>query len=251
MGSRTSERAGIVCSSAARRRWLHTAAAAAALHCSLLAPALWLAAGTPARAQGATPPASAAVPRTAAGKTLLVVGDSLSAEYGLARGQGWVALLQKRLAQERVDFKVVNASISGDTTSGGRSRLPALLREHRPQVVVLELGGNDALRGLPLAMTEANLLEMARRSKAAGARVLVAGMAVPPNYGRSYGESFMALFPKVARAEGAALVPFMLAGVADGPEAETLFQPDRIHPKAEAHPRILDNIWPALKPLLR
>jgi acyl-CoA thioesterase-1 len=214
-------------------------------------PAAWLVTGTPVSAQGSTP-ASAAVPRAAAaGRTLLVVGDSLSAEYGLARGQGWVALLQKRLAQERVEFKVVNASISGDTTSGGRSRLPALLREHKPQVVVLELGGNDALRGLPLPMTEANLLEMARQSKAAGARVLVAGMAVPPNYGRSYGERFLALFPKVARAEGAALVPFMLAGVADGPEAEKLFQPDRIHPKAEAHPRILDNIWPALKPLLR
>ncbi len=184
-------------------------------------------------------------------KTLLVVGDSLSAEYGLARGSGWVALLEKRLAQERIAYKVVNASISGETTSGGRSRLPVLLKEHKPQVVVLELGGNDALRGLPLAMTQANLAEMARQSKAAGARVLVAGMAVPPNYGRAYGEAFLGLFAKVARAEGAALVPFMLAGVADGPDAEAMFQADRIHPKAEAHPRILDNIWPVLKPLLR
>lgn len=205
--------------------------------------------GTAARAQGSS--AAAAAPGGAAAKTIVVVGDSLSAEYGLARGQGWVALLEKRLVQERIAYRVVNASISGDTTSGGRSRLPALLREHKPQVVVLELGGNDALRGLPLAMTEANLTEMARQSKAAGARVLVAGMAVPPNYGRSYGESFMALFAKVARTEDAALVPFMLAGVADGPDAEAMFQPDRIHPKAEAHPRILGNIWPVLKPLLK
>jgi acyl-CoA thioesterase-1 len=204
----------------------------------------------PAHAQGSSAAASRA-PAAAGGKTLLIVGDSLSAEYGLARGQGWVALLEKRLGAQRIAYKVVNASISGETTSGGRSRLPALLAEHKPQVVVLELGGNDALRGLPLAMTEANLSEMARRSKASGARVLVAGIAVPPNYGRSYGDAFVALFGKVARAEGAALVPFILAGVADGPDAETLFQADRIHPKAEAHPRILDNVWPVLKPLLR
>ena len=210
-------------------------------------PALALVAA-PVHAQGSK--ASKASGAAAGSKTLLVVGDSLSAEYGLARGQGWVALLDKRLAAERIAFKVVNASISGDTTSGGRSRLPALLAEHKPQVVVLELGGNDALRGLPLAMTEANLAEMARRSKASGARVLVAGIAVPPNYGRSYGEAFVALFAKVARAEGAALVPFILAGVADGPDAEAMFQPDRIHPKAEAHPRILGNVWPVLKPLL-
>jgi acyl-CoA thioesterase-1 len=202
-----------------------------------------------AQATGSSAAASASSRTT--GKTLLVVGDSLSAEYGLARGDGWVALLDKRLAKERIGYRVVNASISGDTTSGGRSRLPALLREHKPQVVVIELGGNDALRGLPIAMTESNLTEMARQSKAAGARVLLAGITVPPNYGRSYGEAFLALFPKVARAESAALVPFILAGVADGPDAETMFQPDRIHPRAEAHPRILDNVWPALRPLLR
>ena len=186
-----------------------------------------------------------------ANKTLLVVGDSLSAEYGLARGSGWVALLTQRLAQEKLAWKVVNASISGDTTSGGRSRLPVLLAQHKPQVVVLALGGNDALRGLPLAMTQANLSEMARAAKAAGARVLVAGIAVPPNYGRAYGEGFVALFGTVARAEGAALVPFLLAGVADVPNADELFQADRIHPKAEAHPRMLANVWPALRPLLR
>jgi acyl-CoA thioesterase-1 len=146
---------------------------------------------------------------------------------------------------------VVNASISGDTTSGGRTRLPALLRQHRPAVVVLELGGNDALRGLPISMTQANLAEMAHAAKAAGARVLVVGMMVPPNYGRQYGEDFAALFANVAQTEGAALVPFLLKGVADVPEAENNFQPDGIHPKAALHPKMVDNVWPVLRPLLR
>ena len=183
--------------------------------------------------------------------TLLVVGDSLSAEYGLARGTGWVALLEKRLAQEKLDATVVNASISGDTTSGGRSRLAALLKQHRPTQVILELGGNDALRGLPLAMTRANLAEMARTAKATGAKVLIAGMQVPPNYGRQYSDDFYGLFKSVAQSEGTALVPFLLKGVADVPQAETLFQADRIHPRAAAHPTILANVWPVLKPLLR
>ena len=187
----------------------------------------------------------------AASRTLLVVGDSLSAEYGLPRGSGWVALLERRLAEQRIGFKVVNASISGDTTSGGLSRLPALLKQHRPVVVVIELGGNDALRGLPLAGTRDNLLAMTRQAKAAGAKVLLVGMQVPPNYGRKYGEDFQQLFADTARSEQAALVPFLLAGVADGPDAGRLFQPDRIHPSAEAHPRMLDNVWPPLKPLLR
>lgn len=181
---------------------------------------------------------------------LLVVGDSLSAEYGLPRGSGWVALLEQRLAERGSDAAVFNASISGDTTAGGRARLPALLKQHRPTHVILELGGNDALRGLPLASTEANLRAMARASKAAGARVLVAGMQVPPNYGRRYAADFAALFGRVARDEGTALVPFLLAGVADGPDADAMFQPDRIHPRAEAHPRILDNVWPVLQPWL-
>jgi acyl-CoA thioesterase-1 len=182
---------------------------------------------------------------------LLVVGDSLSAEYGLARGRGWVALMEQRLAARKMPTRVVNASISGDTTSGGRARLPALLAQHKPTHVILELGGNDALRGLPLNMTEDNLKVMAQAAKAAGARVLVAGMQVPPNYGKRYGEDFAGLFARVAKAEGTALVPFLLAGVADGPQAEALFQPDRIHPKAEAHPLILDNVWPVLQPWLR
>ena len=206
-------------------------------------------------AQGLPSAAGTATANGAAGRgaapRLLVVGDSLSAEYGLARGSGWVALLEKRLARDKLAWQVVNASISGDTTSGGRSRLPALLAQHRPRVVLIELGGNDALRGLPLKMTEDNLAIMARAAKAAGARVLIAGIAVPPNYGRSYSESLVALFGNVARAEGAALVPFILAGVADVANAEELFQADRIHPKAEAQPRMLDNVWPVLKPLLR
>ena len=184
-------------------------------------------------------------------RTLLVVGDSLSAVYGLARGAGWVALLEKRITTEKLPVKVVNASISGDTTAGGRSRLPALLKSHQPQIVLIELGGNDALRGLPLTMTRDNLTAMARAANAAGARVLIAGMAVPPNYGRQYGDDFLALFAQVAKNEGTALVPFFLAGVADGPDPVALFQPDRIHPTAAAQPRMLDNVWPVLRPLLR
>ena len=215
-------------------------------HCSALLLAGPALAATAAQAQGA--PAAAAA---ATQPVILVVGDSLSAEYGLARGTGWVNLLTQRLAREKLPWRVVNASISGDTTSGGRTRLPALLREHRPRVVLIELGGNDALRGLPLDMTQANLTAMAQAARAAGARVLIAGMQVPPNYGRRYGEQFAQLFATVAKAEGAALVPFFLAGVADIPDAERFFQPDRIHPTAEAQPRMLDNVWPVLRPLLR
>ncbi|MDH4053747.1 MAG: arylesterase [Rubrivivax sp.] len=181
---------------------------------------------------------------------LLVVGDSLSAEYGLARGTGWVALLQQRLAQSEIDATVVNASISGDTTAGGQARLPALLRQHQPTHVILELGGNDALRGLPLASSETNLRAMVKAAQAAGAKVVVVGMQVPPNYGRRYAEDFSDLFARVARDARAALVPFLLAGVADAPDADELFQPDRIHPRATAQPRMLDNVWPVLRPLL-
>ncbi|WP_436026774.1 arylesterase [Rhizobacter sp. LjRoot28] len=185
------------------------------------------------------------------GPVILVVGDSLSAEYGLSRGKGWVALLEQRLAQDKIAATVVNASISGDTTSGGRSRLPALLKRHQPDVVILELGGNDALRGLPLSMTRDNLAHMARTARGLGARVVMVGMQMPPNYGRKYAEEFEAVFATVARQEQAVLVPFLLKGVADVPNAEALFQPDRIHPREEAHPRMLANVWPALKPLLR
>lgn len=181
---------------------------------------------------------------------VLVVGDSLSAEYGLRRGSGWVALLEQRLAQEKRRVRVVNASISGDTTSGGRSRLPALLRQHKPAVVLLELGGNDALRGLPLNMTRDNLAAMARQVREAGARVLLLGMDMPPNYGAAYAREFRELFATVARQEKAALVPFFLKDVADLAEPTRLFQADRIHPNETAQPIMLDNVWPALRPLL-
>jgi len=182
---------------------------------------------------------------------ILVVGDSLSAEYGLKRGTGWVALLEQRLAKEKIAAKVINASISGDTTSGGRSRLPALLQQHHPTHVVIELGGNDALRGLPLAMSDENLSEMVDAARKAGARVLLVGMQVPPNYGSDYAKRFSDLFEKVAKRHQAALVPFLLAGIADAPDPLKLFQADRIHPKEEAQPRMLDNVWPEFKKLLK
>ncbi|MFT3777539.1 MAG: arylesterase [Ottowia sp.] len=184
-------------------------------------------------------------------KTILVVGDSLSAEYGIARGSGWVALLEKKLAAEKIAAKVVNASISGDTTAGGRARLPALLKTHQPAVVVIELGGNDALRGLSLEMTEANLAAMTQASSQAGAKVLLAGMQMPPNYGADYGRRFQDLFAQVAKANKAALVPFFLKGVADRPNALEWFQADRIHPTAEAHPTILATMWPEIRKLIQ
>jgi acyl-CoA thioesterase-1 len=183
-------------------------------------------------------------------RTLLVLGDSLSAEYGLKRGSGWVALLEQRLVREKKAVKVINASISGETTSGGRSRLPALLAQHRPSHVIIELGGNDALRGLALANTEDNLAWMVQAAQKAGARVLLVGMQVPPNYGPDYSRRFAALFGSVARAHKAALVPFLLKGVGDVPDAARWFQADRIHPNEAAQPRMLDNVWPELKKLL-
>jgi len=196
--------------------------------------------------------AAAGLGAKAAGRqVILVVGDSLSAEYGLERGKGWVSLLEQRLVTDKLPAAVINASISGDTTSGGRSRLPALLKQHKPTLVVLELGANDALRGLPLAMTRDNLQTMARAAKTAGAKVLVVGMQVPPNYGRQYSDDFSALFQSVAKAENAGLVPFLLKGVADAPNAEAMFQADRIHPREQAHPIMLANVWTGLKPLLR
>ncbi len=195
--------------------------------------------------------ASLAQGKPATGSTILVLGDSLSAEYGLKRGSGWVALMEQRLAKESPQTKVVNASISGDTTSGGRSRLPALLAQHKPTVVVIELGGNDALRGLPLAMTQDNLQAMTQAAQAAGAKVLLAGMQVPPNYGQDYTKRFSDTFATVAKANKAALVPFLLKGVADVPNAAKLFQADRIHPNESAHPTILNTMWPAVRALLR
>jgi len=182
---------------------------------------------------------------------ILVLGDSLSAEYGLARGTGWVALLQKQLDKEKPGVEVINASISGDTTSGGRSRLPALLAQHRPNIVVIELGGNDALRGLALSMTEDNLRSMAQASRKTGAKVLLLGMQMPPNYGAQYSAKFTALYKQVANQSQSALVPFFLKGVADRPDPTELFQSDRIHPNEQAQARMLDNVWPELKKLLK
>nr|WP_238380056.1 arylesterase [Janthinobacterium sp. Marseille] len=182
-----------------------------------------------------------------ASKTIVVLGDSLSAEYGLARGEGWVSLLQKKLEAEKISAPIVNASISGETTSGGAARLQALLDKHQPAVVVIELGANDALRGLSLIATQQNLRTMVAASKKAKAKVLLVGMQIPPNYGTDYTRQFAELYPKIAKETKSALVPFMLKDVAD---KANLFQADRIHPSAEAHPVILNNIWPQLKPLL-
>ena len=183
--------------------------------------------------------------------TILIVGDSLSAEYGLRRGTGWVPLLEKQLASEKKAVKVVNASISGDTTSGGRSRIGALLTTHKPTIVIIELGGNDALRGLPLDMTAANLTAMTQAAKKTGAKVLLLGMQVPPNYGGAYGATFSGLFNKVAKAEKVSLMPFFLAGVADVPDMAAQFQADRIHPNEQAQPKMLANVLPELKKLLK
>ena len=197
------------------------------------------------------PAAMAQKPAPVRPQVILVLGDSLSAEYGLPRGTGWVALFDKRLAQEEIAATVVNASVSGETTSGGRSRLAALLTQHQPSQVVIELGGNDALRGLPLKNTEENLTWMVQTAQKSGAKVLLVGMQVPPNYGTDYANRFAATFTTVAKARKVGVVPFFLKGVADGPDPTRLFQPDRIHPRAEAHPQMLANVWPELQKLLR
>jgi acyl-CoA thioesterase-1 len=181
-------------------------------------------------------------------KTVLVVGDSLSAEYGIARGSGWVALLEQRLKAEKIDARVVNASISGDTTSGGRTRLPALLQQHKPNVVVLELGANDGLRGLPVASAADNLRSMIALAQQNKAKVLLVGMRMPPNYGRAYTERFSTMYTQLAGQAKVPLVPFMLDGVA---QDTANFQADRMHPLASAHPIILNNIWPQIAPLIK
>ena len=182
---------------------------------------------------------------------ILVLGDSLSAEYGLPRGSGWVALLEQKLQAEKRRATLANASISGETTAGGRSRLPALLQQHQPSIVIIELGGNDALRGLPLASTLDNLRAMSQAAQAAGAKVMLLGMQMPPNYGRQYAQDFEAMYAKVAKEFQTALVPAFLKGVADAPNPLALFQADRVHPTAQAQPIMLANVWPLLQPLLR
>jgi acyl-CoA thioesterase-1 len=189
-----------------------------------------------------------ALPAAAAERSILVIGDSLSAAYGIPRQRGWVALLEERLKRERIDYSVVNASISGETSGGGRARLKPLIERYRPAVVVLELGANDGLRGLPIAQMKANLAAAIRESQQAGARVLLVGVKLPPNYGEEYTGSFETAFRELAKTHRAALVPFLLADFAGKPE---FFLPDRIHPSEAAQPLMLERVWLGLRPLLK
>ena len=191
--------------------------------------------------------ASLPLAAASAEKSILVLGDSLSAAYGLARERGWVALLEERLKRERLDYSVVNASISGDTTGGARARLQPLLDKYRPTIVVIELGGNDGLRGLPVTQMRTNLAAIIRDSQTIGARVVLVGVKLPPNYGEVYNSAFEAAYRELAKAHRVPLVPFILEDFADKPE---FFQPDRIHPTAEAQPLMLDRVWGGIKPLL-
>lgn len=179
--------------------------------------------------------------------TVLVVGDSISAAFGLETSQGWVHLLQQRLDTHAPDHRVVNASISGDTSAGGRARLPTLLEEHEPEVVILELGGNDGLRGQSPAQLKANLAAMVEQSQQAGAKVLLLGMRLPPNLGQRYTTAFAQAFDSLAQEQALPYVPFLLEGVGG---VEGMMQADRIHPTAGAQQRLLDNVWPVLEPLL-
>lgn len=183
----------------------------------------------------------------AAAGTLLVVGDSISAAFGLETSQGWVHLLQQRLDTEGIDHQVVNASISGDTSAGGLARLPMLLEEHAPEVVILELGGNDGLRGQSPAQLKDNLEAMIEQSREAGAEVVLLGMRLPPNLGQRYTTAFAQVFDTLAEDNKLPYVPFFLEGVGG---VEGMMQPDRIHPTAGAQHRLLDNVWPVLEPLL-
>ncbi|MGN0926693.1 arylesterase [Ectopseudomonas mendocina] len=179
--------------------------------------------------------------------TLLVVGDSISAAFGLDSRQGWVALLENRLKEEGFEHSVVNASISGDTSAGGAARLSALLAEHKPELVIIELGGNDGLRGQPPAQLQQNLASMIDASQASGAKVLLLGMRLPPNYGARYTSAFAQVFADLAEQKQVALVPFFLEGVGGVPG---MMQADGIHPTQDAQAVLLDNVWPTLKPML-
>ena len=183
----------------------------------------------------------------AAAPAVLVLGDSISAGYGLPANTGWTTLLQQRLVAEHYPHRVVNASISGDTTAGGRARLDALLTKHRPAVTVIELGGNDGLRGGSLDALRSNLAAMTAAAQKSGSRVLIVGLRLPPNYGPAYVRRFETTYADVARERKAALVPFLFEGFA---EDNAMFQPDRIHPVSAAQARLLDNVWRELKPLL-
>jgi len=201
-----------------------------------------------ALAATAIPTANAAEnPAATAKPTIVVLGDSLSAEYGLPRDTGWVALLRARLASERIDYSVANASISGDTTSGGLARLPLVMQRIRPSIVIVELGANDALRGVPLATTESNLRAIVAQIRKGDAKPVLVGMYVPPNYGPDYTRNFHAIYGQLSKELNVPLVPFLLAGLSDKPE---LFQADQLHPTQQAQPLLLQNVWPTLKPLL-
>lgn len=179
--------------------------------------------------------------------TVLVVGDSISAALGVDTRQGWVALLQERLQEGGFEHRVVNASISGDTSSGGAARLPALLARHQPELVIIELGGNDGLRGQQLVQLQQNLARMIDASRAADADVLLLGMRLPPNYGQRYTQAFAQVYADLAAGKQVALVPFFLDGVGGVPG---MMQADGIHPTAAAQPIMLENVWPTLEPLL-
>jgi acyl-CoA thioesterase-1 len=178
----------------------------------------------------------------------LVFGDSISAAYGMAPSRGWVALLGERLKRERLDYSVVNASVSGETTSGGAARMAAALAKHRPALVILELGGNDGLRGLPIAEMKKNLAGMIERSQKAGARVLIVGVSMPPNYGPEYTQAFQSAFAELATRYKTALVPSLMEGFG---EKQELFQPDRIHPTEAAQPLMAERVWKTLRPMLK
>jgi len=179
--------------------------------------------------------------------TLLVYGDSLSASYGIEEEQGWVNLLQQRLDAQELPVQVVNGSVSGETTTGGLARLPAMLESYEPELMILELGGNDGLRGLPLAIMRDNLAQMVDLAEASGAQVMLTGIQIPPNYGPRYTEPFFATYGELAEEKSLPLVPFLIDGIPQQPE---LMQNDGIHPRAEAQFMILDNVWPVLRPQL-
>lgn len=185
--------------------------------------------------------------QNAAAGTILIVGDSISAAFGLDTREGWVALLEKRLKDQGFTDNVVNASVSGDTSAGGLARLPALLAEHKPEVMILELGGNDGLRGQPPQQLQQNLASMIDSAQAGGAKVLLLGMQLPPNYGVRYTQAFAQVYGRLASDKKVALVPFFLEGVGGRPE---LMQADGLHPAAAAQDKLLENVWPTLKPLL-
>lgn len=197
-----------------------------------------------------TPTNSNAKVHSISEKVVLIVGDSLSAEYGLTRGTGWVQLMSEQAAKEKVKMKIVNASISGDTSSGGVSRLPQLLQIHKPQVLIVELGGNDALRGLSMRMTQQNLSNMAKEGKKVGAKVMVVSMQIPPNYGSNYAQQMSQAYESVKQETGAELNHDFLKGVADTADPLKWFQADRIHPNEGAQGIMMRNIWPQLKRML-